>query len=79
MTKYDDDDDDDHHHHHHHHGIQPEYQRRIYLLVYRPGHHHHVGEKIQARASVQVYLKMGKNIHRDLFHLHFSKNIVHSV
>ena len=73
------DDNDDHND-----GIHPEYQRRIYLLVKPPlvyplGHHHDVGEKIQARVSVQVYLKMGKNIHRDVFHFHFSKNIVHSV
>ena len=60
---YDDDDGD---------GIHPEYQWRIYLLVnpplvYPPGHHHHhhVGEKIQARVSVQVYLKLAKIRHKD--------------
>ena len=73
-----DDDDDDFD------GIHPEYQWRIYLLVnpplvYPPGHHHHhhqFGEKIQARVSIEVYLKMAKNRQRDEVHFHFSKNIV---
>ena len=47
----------------HRNGVHPEYP---------PDHH----QKIQATVSVQVYLKMARNRHRNQVHFHFSKILV---